>query len=1525
MSLPDIDFDEIRTHRGTQYNAFEELCCQLAEDEPLSGRVGFDRKGPGADGGVECYATLSDGSEVGWQVKYYANVGSATKSLDESLATALVKHPKMTRFIACVPFDLSDSRIEDVTTAAMRWTEWKDLKIADAAKTGRTIEIERWDSFELKNRMTGANPASAGRIAFWFDKTLFTQAWFEEKFGRAHDDLQQRYTPESHIDLPIRKSILATLRDASLFDELAKLKRELRSNWQATTQDDIGSDAALTGALNAFDAAVDRANATVPIGPLRQAVEDARKAVSTWHRSLRQPDEGESKPQEVLGPVSSLLSTLQTVDLALRAPHWDHLNTKCLLVLGEAGTGKSHLLADACSHQIKGQAPAIMVLGGKLPDNNPWASILQDLDLGHDLKVQEFLSALNAAGQAAGVRTLIAIDALNEGNGQAIWPDRLKGFLFDAGKYEWISVVLSCRSTYEEVVIPDDLDPDRLPRVEHEGFSLSEARLYLKRRGVSLPETPNHVAEFSRPLFLKICCDALKLEGEAWLPSGLGSVTAVFDLYTRAVIQKIHKTLGLVANRKFPQKALSELAFEMARTGKGYVPLDRAQHLVDAVLSGGKVRDDLLFALQGEGMLTEEMVGTSAPQAVVRFTFERIGDHAIASILLDRSIVDGDIRTACAAGSPMATALSHPSSHIKRGLLEALAVLLPERHQLELQDLPGLPASMFVATAFEKSLLSRKADAITARTWTLVDVVGGQTLRYETLIALSTDPGHPYNAEFLDQQLQGLRMPERDALWSAHIALPSNQQAQKLIDWARQADAQGIDRERVSLTAVQLCWFLTTSSRVIRDTATKALVSVLADHPGVAPQLWRRFKGVDDGYLTERLVAAIYGAALQGRWAEWELSKIIDQLYADLLAGGEPPANILLRDHLVRLVRYGRACGVASPSGDPALTDGPFKSPWPIEYVSDEAIASYTRTYGSGYVGRDEITSSCFDGDFARYQLDYAVDNWSVAPRGATTFPTRAEVGAAWFKRFSATATPEALAAFDALQEALTPSDEPKTHSERRAAGKEEKAAFREAIGEMAYAEWQAEAEDWRIKGMYQQPAPRDGVAQFNFDWARRWVCKRAHDLGWTGPLHGAFDALINNDRMTHTRERIGKKYQWLALYELCARMQDNLEPLPGQTDDSIERLRNIDPSLLRAATADDGWRRFDTSSFWVPQIPNLDPIPVEEALAWLRCAKDIFDGAENIEVTDPNDGRSWLVLTGFESWRTQGDDVARDTFRRVGCMVVEKGELAAVLDRIAGTFFQGGREIPKGRRGDLDTSYLGEHPWAWVGDESFRERDLTQLWLRYDPDNPLPDVMVLPTTTDYLAESVGYDASVDENINLFLPAAWLADELDLQLSDGASIEYEDADRVVRFMDPSVSRQGRSAALIDRELFLKFLDEQGLVAIWAIGGEKNVYGSPYSSGYGGKLTFTRLFVSDGDKIVAKERIELFEEPEPSQLAALMGQGEHEDGDDDGDESEELDVEGEDDDMGGPSIAVVEDSDWDDILEEDNDDLLGPQP
>lgn len=1468
MALPDINLYEIRPHRSSQADAFEELCCQLANDEPIEDRIRFDRKGRGGDAGVECFATLKDGSEIGWQVKFYSDFKSMMTSLSNSLKTALIKHPAMTRFIACFPFDLSDSRRDNVQTALAEWNKWTTEQTELCGASGRKISIERWDAHEIKIRLTVNNPRAAGRVAFWFDNETLTPEWLSNAFERVKFSLGDRYSPENHINQPVRQSILAALRDPSVFEEIQNNAEKIEDKLRSMPGCGDGDEKSIIhGAVCALRQAALSRPEPFPALDLKNTVEAATGAALTWRNQLEIKHSEQDKSHPALSKASNLVSALYAAARIIGSERCQHINSRALLILGDAGSGKSHLLADACAHQLQYNRPALMILGGKLPDAEPWGEILKELDLPKHLQVKHFLGALNAAGETAGVRTLIAIDALNEKNGQSIWPERLPGLLKDLSDFPWITVVLSCRSTYEDVVIPATLDGNKLPRVYLKGFSDAEVVHYLSKRGISVPETPRQLEELQNPLFLRLASDAVNNgESETILPETLSGISGTFALYTAAVTKRVETTLRVVPARKIVQKAIALLVKEMADTGRGQLGYGRADALIRTIHNGSEMANDLLFQLANEGMLAIEpdTHSVSDEDEIVRFEFERVGDHTITANLLERSALHG-IGELCQHGTPLHAALSDKGSFIRAGLLEALAVQLPEKYNLELLDLHGIPCADMLAVPFEKSLLTRQLSVFSARTWQLVEETGDDDLRYDTLIALASEPGHAFNVTFLDAELRPLSMPERDACWTAHLAY--FERADHLVNWAWHANQSRITPERAELAAVQLAWFLTATRRPLRDRATKALVALLADRPTLASAVWERFRGLDDGYVTERVLASLYGAAMQGRWRQDQLSNTALTIHRDLFSDQRLTQNALLRDHALGLIEYAKLNAAAD---DPVLmitSQVSFKSAWPIKYVSEDTIDAYTREYGAGRRGHDEIVNSCIDGDFGRYVLDPAVRDWSPAPLGTAVLPTALDLQEEWFEQFKLSASPEMLEAYEALVKALSHKG-PKSSAfstEERARINEAKLHFRTVVGDLAYEEWRAKAENWRADGMYQRIAG-SSAAEFNLGWARRWVVMRAHELGWSSELHGRFDARIRGSRNEHMLERIGKKYQWLALYELVARMSDNLARLPSWDDDDAA-LRNLDPSLLVEHTSEVGWRNYQGEAFWTGYPPSLPASTPAEAIAWLHSDEDFLDGIDVLAVTSPEDERAWLVLSGFESWSESVQEIRTESWRRVGCIVIPAEDLVTALNIMSANHFTSDSDLPAAEGGGYRV-HLGEYPrhsltagyTDWIDEwqpQGFHRRSEKAI-------------SVLPTTAEYSAEAGGYDGSVTDNINISMPASWIMDEMKIRLKDGRSILFQDSSHNVMFWDPAVTHAGRSAGLIDREAFLELLHEQELVVVWAVAGEKNAYSEGYGNGFGGRVTYTRLYHSCGEEIREMPRFQSFDEPSEEQLKEFMG-------------------------------------------------------
>lgn len=259
------------------------------------------------------------------------------------------------------------------------------------------------------------------------------------------------------------------------------------------------------------------------------------------------------------------------------------------------------------------------------------------------------------------------------------------------------------------------------------------------------------------------------------------------------------------------------------------------------------------------------------------------------------------------------------------------------------------------------------------------------------------------------------------------------------------------------------------------------------------------------------------------------------------------------------------------------------------------------------------------DGDFARYVVDPLVGQWSPAPIGTLRLPTDEDVGGQWEAEFLATAGPEASDAFWNMREKARVAEgvrffPPAPEAE---AFKEAESAFMATLTVDQREEYRTRCRRWVRAG-----SRSSSKATFDNGHARRWICKRAHDLGWSEDLHAEFDQGrgVSRGRMSHSLERIGKKYQWLALYELAARLADNCafigdrfsDDESGRYDGEADgRLRNIDPSLLIRKTLDDGWRDFHEPPWWLPCLPKpLPPLTPEERLQWLYDdRRDMING----------------------------------------------------------------------------------------------------------------------------------------------------------------------------------------------------------------------------------------------------------------------------------------------------------------------------
>jgi hypothetical protein len=1513
MPSPAIDFRVIRPHHGSQHSGFEELVCQLAALEtPPS--LAFHRKGSGADAGLECYRVEANGSETGWQAKYFFEFGSSEGAqLKESFDNAVLRHPDLARFIVSMPFNLPDGRVANRKSQKDRWNDW----VAARAKAilPRVVTIELWDETQLIERLTRTDPRHAGRRRYWFDLPHFTPDWFQTRFDITRAALGKRYTPELNIELPVRRGLLAIARDPAFIEDL----RELADDADAARHrgaDDIarllvnGPAAASAAGLDAAFRAISLSIRTTAMRPTDtiqfdlwvQAIDHASAtlgdcAAEVWNLRSSNPGDRESI-QRGHHYINQLYETLHGLTKSINRHEARLANAHRLLVTGEAGVGKSHLLADAAQHHIARGYPAVLVLGGSFVDGEVWRQVCDQLGL-NNVSPDEMLGALDAAGEAAGTRALIMIDAINERGGIAIWKERIAAFLATADRFQHVAVVLSCRTTFLPYIVAD-LDENVLPRLSHPGFAglaAEAAQRYLDQRGIVRMAAPNLSPEFENPLFLRTCCDALERRGESELPRGLAGVSGVFDFYFGAVSEAITARMGLFPRLRIVEQALDGITAAMVTARSGYLPINAVHALLEGLHSSqNKAEQSLFFQLENEGVLTvEPEVEGKFITEMVRFTFERLSDHRIAQALLESEIIGTDPAPAFAQVGALRDYVIGQNAYRFAGIAEAFAVQLPERYGIELLDLIDDVYSAYDhLPAFRSSLLWRRQDAFSARTVKLLEENADRLeddLWLDTMIAVATEPANAFNADHLDRWLRPMTLPERDELWSVRATYHARGEGNAidtLIQWVLVNGLKPIEEARARLAAITLAWLTTLSHRAVRDMATKALAVLLVRRRWLASQLIADFGRLNDAYVVDRVLAAAYGAATRSHSND-DLGALAEAAYNAVFADDPIPPHALIRDHARGIIELAAHRGVLPASISLDRARPPYPVGAPVELIKDATLAGYVQTYESRSFYRDAIMGSAVeDGDFARYEIDSLANQFLELPR--------AEVGRSnevrykeWFERAVAgnVEREEALEELIRLSGRLNamPHDfdiyldgrrnrvgttsggaAGPTREEVKAERDAASSAFRSLLDEAEQRDFDIYAQGWVERAMW-DPGTQPHYPNISHKLARRWVGWRAHDLGWTPERFALSERnMHSHGRSDHLIERIGKKYQWIAYHELTGRLSDlyavqgsyREEPQPYRGPWQVG-TREMDPTILVTRTElKDSSRQ--PATWWSPHAPRWHEDPPQARIAWMKDeSRDVPDPMAQLEVTDP-DGKSWLTLdisaSRNQSVIEDGESVMlRMTWHKIHSLLVPRSDADRLVRLLSGC------ESTRDHLPQIELpwrAYLGEYPWHKAFDDIHGKWDIGRR-----------KIEVLATIANRYVERSGHDYSVVESFNLTIPGPRLMRGLDLRLAEGLSLSYCDAQGRVVFKDPSADTPGNSAAVVDRMALSALLAREGLDLIWVITGEKSAHGGrPHRNGWGGHLEYWGIYQFNGSTIKGELKFDL-KEPGRDQLAEFL--------------------------------------------------------
>lgn len=197
--MSDFQFEHIAPRLGGKRESFEEMCCQIARKVRPHGTSFTRLQGAGGDGGIECYAELTTGKRIGWQAKYVFDINQLISQLDTSLAAALRIHPMLSKYIVCFPFDLTGPTGRRGKSSSEKFETWRSAKCRDASVGGKSLEIEAWPASRLRAELIGVDPGGGIR-AYFFDATVLSPEWFQQHIRNAFEIAGPRYTPDLTVE-----------------------------------------------------------------------------------------------------------------------------------------------------------------------------------------------------------------------------------------------------------------------------------------------------------------------------------------------------------------------------------------------------------------------------------------------------------------------------------------------------------------------------------------------------------------------------------------------------------------------------------------------------------------------------------------------------------------------------------------------------------------------------------------------------------------------------------------------------------------------------------------------------------------------------------------------------------------------------------------------------------------------------------------------------------------------------------------------------------------------------------------------------------------------------------------------------------------------------------------------------------------------------------------------------------------------------------------------------------------------------
>lgn len=1151
-------------------------------------------------------------------------------------------------------------------------------------------------------------------------------------------------------------------------------------------------------------------------------------------------------------------------------------NKPFLFLKGIAGSGKTHLLCDLVERRIKHSLSTILVFGEYFSKGDMWKQFGAQLGLRNTYGKNKILKLLNQKGKRAGTRSIIIIDALNEANPSNYWRNKLNILCQEISKYPNVALIVSIRSGFEQNVLTKVVSRHFVTE-EHQGFRFKEweaVSKFFHEFSLPLPEIPVLTPEFQNPLFLLLFCrafeDRAKKNKNSKKPKqifrGHEGATYIFENFVKSIADRIATQFNLPKGRMkngdyvIWDTVIEKVAEEMVEQNVDRISEEKLINIT-AVSHPNITISDLITALEKNLILVK--VPRYSPETHeshgfdYRFPFQKFSDHLLGRYIFKK--LRASKKEPKRFFSKRTKIGKFLSKGWNRGVVEALSIQCPEQlNGIEFFEVAPYVDDWLMVEAFVESLIWRRPNAFTQDTKQTITFINQKVITRKdwhdkllnAFLTISAVPEHPFNSHFLHRHLSKFTMPKRDSWWCPflHYQYGNREAVDRLIEWAwSNQDKSHVSDQSVKLYAIALSWFLASSNRFVRDRTTKALTSLLTSRLNVLTEVLDQFKGINDPYILERLYAVAYGCSLRDSSNKKHLKQLGLWFIRNVFVKNKIPTHIMLRDFARGVIEVAFINDQLSIQAY-KKTRPPYKTRWPNKIPSEKSLRNkyYPKDLKSDDRGYLSIWSSVIGslGDFGKYEVESALGHWSGRKLSHKQVPRKQLL-----EQFKQRLNSQQLVLFNKLNpfsgvslkslkvliNYIDPNDT-QSNIDYKKQEQEERRKYKTAIKN-----FKASLDKGKERFFEQEIEPflddrgsvNDPLDRFDTGLGERWIFNRVVQMGWNHKLHGEFDSGVNryesHGRSAHKPERIGKKYQWIALFELLALVADNFEFKENSWSDKSSHyeggwqlwIRDIDPSCT---LRDKPVGSPEDVPIFHSLVPKYNAWQRKGSIkTWIKSSGKLPNPVSLIEITDV-EGRSWVVLEGFCEWQEETppeykkyDLPTRTLYYMFKSYLVREKDKNKFFNwgkkqRFYGRWMPESHEFIQVCLGEypLYPAFLDARPNNWIKDARHGNKKLP--------------ASVLVTDEEYLNEGSTHDCSLDESINVKLPAKWIVDKMRLQQKYTDGRLYDKQGDLVACYPATFNRQPPSFLLMRKDKLLAFLKKERCAIFWTLLGEKQTIG-----------------------------------------------------------------------------------------------------